>query len=482
MLAGGLETDVLKVLKDEDIRKIHNASMRVLAEVGVHVEEPEALALCEEKGARVDHRARRVYFNEDMVMKAVETAPSTIVLYGRNDDSKNIVLGGKRVYLGTGGTALNILDLDRKRRPTTAADVARTAQLVDALDNVHFFVIPCHPHDAAEDDVDVNRFFHAMNNTTKPIMGGIFTESGVDRVINMAALAAGGMEKLVEKPFISFISSILSPLKMDGLRTRILFKSAKAGIPLATSVAPLAGATSPVTLAGTLVQMNAEALTGVVMTQLVRPGAPVLYSACPTIMDMSTMSFLFGSVESGIMNAAAAQLAQFYRLPIYSTGGISDSKQPDQQAGFEKAITALMPALAGANFIHEAAGQLDSGMTISYAQYVIDNDINGYVLRAVRGIETDEDALAAEVIAKVAPASGNYLAQKHTVKKMRTEFYYPRVATRTNYETWEAAGGKDTWTKAEDEARKILENHRPQRLPDDVVARIMEMEPGIIAV
>jgi trimethylamine--corrinoid protein Co-methyltransferase len=478
MLKGGLESAALKFLKEDDIRKIHNATMQVLAEVGVQIGEPEALKLCAEKGAKVDFDKQRAYFSEELVMKAVETAPSVVTIYGRDDDSKNIVLGGNKVYLGTGGTALNIIDLDRVTRKTTVEDIANTARLVDGLDNVHFFVIPCHPSDVPAKELDVNRFYHSINNTTKPIMGGILNEDGVDRVLAMAAEIAGGMNKLAEKPFISFISSILSPLKLDDARTRILFKVAKAGIPIATSTAPLAGATSPITLAGTLVQMNAEALTGVVLTQMVNPGAPILYSAVPTIMDMQTMTFLFGSTESGIMNAAAAQLAQFYKLPIYSTGGISDSKQPDQQAGYEKALTAIMPALAGANFIHEAAGQLDSGMTISYAQYVVDNDIMGSVMRAVRGIEVDESTLATEVIARVGPG-GNYLAQKQTVKKMRTEFFYPQAATRVNFDGWKKAGSKDTWTMAEEVARDILAKHQPKQIPQELAEKIRKTEPGI---
>lgn len=478
MLRGGMECNKLKVLSEEDISKIHAASMQVLAEVGVQIGEPEALELCAAKGARVDFENQRVYFSEEMVLQAIESAPSTVTIYGRGDDSRNVELGGNKVYLGTGGTALNMLDFDRKRRPTIAADIAATAKLVDALENVHFFVIPCHPSDVDINDVDVNRFYQSINNTTKPIMGGVFSEDGVDRVIAMAAEVAGGMDKLVKKPFVSFISSIISPLKLDDKYTRILFKIARAGLPVATSCAPLAGATSPITLAGTLVQLNAEALTGVVMTQLVNPGTPILYSAVPTIMDMQTMSFLFGSVESGIMNAAAAQMAQRYKLPLYSTGGISDSKEPDQQAGFEKALTAIMPALAGANFIHEAAGQLDSGMTISFAQYVIDNDINGCVLRAVRGIEVDESTLAFEVISRVGPG-GNYLDQRQTVKKMRTEFYYPKVVNRMNYDSWEKAGRKDTWTLAEAIAKEILVNHQPVRIAEEAQQKIRATEPGI---
>jgi trimethylamine--corrinoid protein Co-methyltransferase len=181
------------------------------------------------------------------------------------------------------------------------------------------------------------------------------------------------------------------------------------------------------------------------------------------------------------MNAAAAQLSQYYRLPIYATGGICDSKIPDTRAGYEKAITAIMPALAGANFIHEAAGQLDSGMTISYAQYVIDNDINGYVLRAVRGIEVDEETLAAEVIANVG-TGGDYLCEPLTLKKMRTEFYYPEGFTRTGYESWVKSGGKDSWSLAEEKARQILAEHKPNSIPDEALAKIKETELGIVEI
>lgn len=478
MLRGGMETDALKLLNEEEIKKIHKASLRVLDEVGVQINEKAALDFLLEKGVRVDYIKNRVYLTEEDVMKAVKTAPSTITLYGRGDNAKNVEIGGKKVYTGTGGTAINIIDFDRQRRKTTTHDIAQTAKLVDGLDNIHFFVIPCHPNDLENADVDVNRFYHAINNTTKPIMGGVLTENGLDQVIEMAAEIAGGMDKLRDKPFISFIFSTISPLKFDDQGLRNLFKAARSGLPVAPSCAPISGATAPITLAGTIVQLNAEALAGVVLTQLINPGTPVLYSAVPTIMDMRLMAFLFGSVESGLMNAALAQLAQFYKLPLYSTGGISDSKEPDQQAGFEKGISCLLPALAGANFIHEAAGQLDAGMTISYAQYVIDNDINGYVLRAVRGIETDEESLALEVISAVGPG-GNFLDQEQTVEKMRTEFYYPKAVNRMSYDSWEKVGRKNTWSLAEEVAKDILGNNSSKHIPEEIRRRIINKYPQI---
>ncbi|MEL7563791.1 MAG: trimethylamine methyltransferase family protein [Dehalobacterium sp.] len=479
MIRGGMETDVLKILREDEINKIHKATVRVLSEVGVQITDKAALEYFSGKGVRTDDIKNRIYLTEADIMQGVGTAPSEVILYGRGNDAHNIIIGGKKVYTGTGGTAINIIDFDRKRRKTTTGDIAQTAKLVDGLNNVHFFVIPCHPSNVDNADVDVNRFYHAINNTTKHIMGGVLTEKGLDQVIEMAAEIAGGMDQLRDKPFISFILSTISPLKFDDQALRNLFKAAKLGLPVAPSCAPISGATAPITLAGTIVQLNAEALAGVVLTQLINPGAPVLYCAVPTIMDMRSMAFLFGSVESGLMNAAMAQMAQFYKLPLYSTGGISDAKEPDQQAGFEKGISCILPALAGANFIHEAAGQLDGGMTISYAQYVIDNDINGYVLRAVRGIETDEKSLAIENIIGVGPG-GNFLDQELTVEKMRTEFYYPTAINRMSYDNWEKAGKKNTWSLAEECARKVLETHKPNHIPEEMRKEILNKYPQII--
>jgi len=170
-----------------------------------------------------------------------------------------------------------------------------------------------------------------------------------------------------------------------------MFDAAEAGVPVVTSVAPISGLTAPMTLAGQLAQLNAEALSGVLLLQAIKEGSPVFYSVVPTIADMRSMGFLFGSVESGIMNAACAQLAAFYNLPMYSTGGVSEAKHGDAQAGYEKAMGSLMPALAGAQLVHDAAGLLEGSITFSLEQLIIDDEINGMALRAARGIEVNED-------------------------------------------------------------------------------------------
>lgn len=458
------------VLSEKEISQIHETSIRVLENVGFEINYPPALELLERSGADVDNELGRVYLPRELVSRAIKMAPSEFVFYGRQK-GKNITIGGKRVHFGTGGLALYVLDLNREKRPGTIRDVADLAKLADKLEYLDFFIIPVYPHDINIDSVDINTKYQALLNTGKPVMGGIFNRQGLDDIIKIASIIAGGLEKLQRRPFIGFISSITSPLKISSDHAEYIMEVARYGLPLATSTAPAAGATAPVTLAGTLVQQNAEALMGVVLTQLVNPGAPVLYSAVPVTMDMRTMSFLMGSIESGLMNAAITQMAHYYRLPCYITVGTTDSKLPDAQAAHESASTAMLAALAGGNFIHEAFGMLDGAMTVSYAQYVIDNDIVGSCLRTLRGIEINRDTLAYDTIARVGPG-GNYLSEEHTVKYMRTESFSPRASDRQQYQRWIDAGSKDSWKRAEELASQLIEEPAEDLIPKNIDRKI----------
>jgi len=249
------------------------------------------------------------------------------------------------------------------------------------------------------------------------------------------------------------------------------------GIPVVTPAAPVAGSTAPATLAGTLVQLNAEVLAGVAVVQTLKPGHPMLYGAVPTSSDMRTMAFCFGSVEMGLMNAAAAELARFYSIPLYATAGVTESKVPDAQAGYEKATTLALAALAGCDYIHDAVGLIDSGMTISLASYVIDDEICGMALRAIEGINVSDESLAVEVIARVGPG-GHFLAEDHTVEHMRNEFFFPRVSDRSNREAWEAGGYTTGAERAGSLARQILSSHRVAPLPE-AAKRAIESWPEI---
>jgi len=468
------------VLTDKEIRQVHETSIRVLQNVGFEINHPPALELFEKHGARVDYETHRVYVPRELVSRAIKQAPEEFVFYGRKP-GREITVGGKKVNFGTGGLALYVLDLERNKRPGSIADVAELARLADKLEYLDFFINPLYPHDINIEAIDINTKYQGLLNTSKPVMGGIFSKQGMEDSIKIASIVAGGLENLQRRPFIGFISSITSPLKLSPEHADYIMAVAEYGLPLATSTAPAAGATAPITLAGTLVQQNAEALMGVILTQLVNPGTPVLYSAVPVTMDMRTMSFLMGSIETGLMNAAITQMAHHYRLPCYLTVGTTDSKLPDAQAAHEGATTAMLAALAGGNFIHEAFGMLDGALTVSYAQYIIDNDIVGSCLRTLRGIEVTEDTLAYDIIAKIGPG-GNYLSEEHTIKYMRTEGYSPRASDRQPYHRWIDAGSKDSWRRAEDIAAQILQEPSEQIISPEIDAKVRAQFPELVSV
>jgi trimethylamine--corrinoid protein Co-methyltransferase len=454
--------------------------MDVFEKVGVKIAYKQVLDLWRKAGAEVDDEKMIARIDRGLVKKCVDSAPKEITLCGR-EERHDIVLSGTNTYMGTGGTALNILDIETgERRSTNIRDVAAAARVVDACPDIDFFVITCFPCEIGKETVDVNRFYAALTNTSKHVMGGVYTVDGVRKLARMAELISGSKDAFKARPFMSMITCIMSPLLLERHYTELMETACLIGIPLATPCAPMAGSTSPVTLAGTLVQMNVEALAGIVTTQLLNPGHPTLYSVVPTSTDLRTGAFCFGSVEMGIMNAASAQIARYYKLPIYNTAGPSESKIPDSQSAFEAAINILLSAMAGANFIHDAAGLLDSGLVISHQTYVIDNDIIGMAKRVLKGVEIDEERLALECIGRVGPG-GNYLGDDMTMDYMRSEFFYPNLADRKPNAVWEAEGKISSEEKARRIAIEYLKNHKPLPIDGGVDRQIRSEFPEMLA-
>jgi trimethylamine--corrinoid protein Co-methyltransferase len=321
--------------------------------------------------------------------------------------------------------------------------------------------------------VEINKYYASVKNTTKHVQGGVYTIQGIRDVIAMCESIAGSPGALRERPIVSFITSwMVSPLKFAPKPTTLLIEVCRQGIPVVLSSAPMAGSTAPVTLAGLLAQINAEMLAGLVLTQIVHPGCPVVLGPIPATADLRTGKYLGGSVEFGICNAAITQLAHHYKLPIYNSAGMTEAKIPDIQAGMEKAQSVIQVALAGANFIHHAAGMLEDSTTIAYEQFVIDNDLLGMAMRSVRGIEVNDETLALDVIDRVGPG-GHYLIDRHTLDYMRTEHYYPTaIFDRQTHERWEAAGSSTAWDRAKDTARHILADHQAKPIDRDIDAQI----------
>lgn len=464
-------------LTEDALLSIHEGGLRLLEEVGIEVNNDRARDVLVRAGAHVQDGSRVVRIPRRLVEEAIRSAPKSVTLYGR-DDRHHLVLEENRVYLGTGGTAVNVLDLEGVRRPSSLDDVYRLGRLVDAMPNVHFYMLPVYPHDLPPEDVDVNRFYAGLSSTPKHVTGGVYTVKGVRETIRMAQVMVGGAEELRRRPIISFVILAISPLRIDDLYGEMLLEIASAGVPVIVPTEPQCGSTAPVTLAGNLALFCAETLAQLSLVQLVNPGSPVICGYVGTVTDPRTMGYLAGAVEMGLLNAAAAQLAQYWRIPFYATAGMTDAKVPDAQCGYESALTTLLVAMAGANYIHDTAGLLDFALTMSYEKVVIDNEINGMVLRALQGVTVDPEHLALDLIREVGPG-GNFLAQVHTVRHLRKEFYVPRLSDRQPYDDWVRAGGKDTRQRANELAREILAAPPARVVPEEIERELKKHLPNL---
>lgn len=478
VVAPGLPGGQYKPLSQHDLERIHAAALHVLERTGIEVMPSECRELFRAAGAKVDDAANRVFLSRQMVEKALTLAPKEVRLCGRNP-KHDLLLGGTRVYMGTGGAAVKVLDLETgQARESTLQDVACFSRLADALDNIHFYLRACVARDIPVDLLDINTYYAAAVNTTKHVTVNAFSVQAVRDIVEMAGMI---LSEVRQRPIVSFTNCwTVSPLRYAPETVEVLTEIVRQGIPVFTSSAPQAGATSPAALAGTLVQINAEELSGVVYTQIVRAGAPIVLGYVPSVADLRTGSFSGGAPEFALMNAAAAQLGQFYGLPVYNSSHLTDAKLPDIQAGYEKGITGTMAALAGSNYIHHAAGFLESLLTVAYEQYVIDDDINGSILRALRGIEVTDETLSVDVIDAVCKGEGHFLGSAQSLALMHTEYYYPHTADRRSRAAWEEAGALDMREVARGKARTLLATHQPEPIPAAVDAAIRARWPIVL--
>lgn len=464
-------------LSSAEVETIHQASLSILERTGFGYESglDDVASLLEAVGASVDREHGRIRFPRDMVGEQIRKAPSRIVLWSR-DGKNDLDLGDDRVYLGTGGAAVKILDLETGDcRPSTLDDIYQIGRLVHQLRHIHFFLRPCIPTDIPQTAYDVNSFYACLKATTKHVMAGVNDVEGLRQVMDLASLVAGGRDTLIAKPFISVITCFaISPLKFCTASTRIMLEAARNRMPVALSSAPMAGSTSPMTMAGTLAQLHAEELGGIALCQVMNAGAPVLYGGIPGLADLRTMGYLGGGIECGMMNAAVHQLARHIHVPNYNSSGLSDSKVPDAQAGWEKAMTTLLAAMGGSNYMHHAAGMLESMLTIAPEQYVIDDEIIGMTRKVLQGITVDDEHLALDTIDAVGPG-GSYMMESHTIDHMHKECFTGNgVTDRSGRSQWENDGSQDARERARGIARKLLAAEGDDYLSEDVDRAIRE--------
>lgn len=443
----------LGVLDARQADRIHQASLEILSRTGVVVQSREALSLLAGAGAAIDDV--RVRIPGRLVAKALETAPKSITIHDRQGRVAMSLEDG-RTYFGTGSDCPSVIDLETgQHRASTKADVARNARVCDGLVNIDFCMSMGIASDASQITSYVHQFDAMVRHTSKPL---VFTAQGADDmrdILDLAmAVVAGGREELKVRPRHILYNEPISPLNHtpDGL-AKMMF-AAEHGIPMIYIGSPMMGASAPVTMAGCIAQANAEGLSGLVIHQLKCPGAPFIYGADASILDMRTMIFVYGAPELQLMDMAFADLARRYQLPFFCIAGASDAKVLDAQAGAEMAQSLLVSALNGCNLIHDV-GYLESGLCSSAESVVLADELIGMVRRYLAAFEISEDTLALDVIDRVGP-TGDFLSDDHTLANYRRDVWYPAVFDRRRFEAWFADGGEPINKPLQRKAQTIL--------------------------
>ncbi len=456
----------MKVLTEEQLKKLHASSLAVLDDVGVHVPHPDILDRFEGAGARVERDAERVRIPADVVERCLRDCGKQFTIYGR-DRARTAEFGaGKRNYNSVAGEALWVDDAFTERRYATLDDVRTAARLGDALPAINVVGAMADAQDIPPECRCVYGAAELLKNTTKPITFWFHDRASARFVLDLFAIVAGSEREAIEKPFGYPFLEPISPLRFPRNGVDLLFETSRFNLPVPIGPMAQVGATGPGTLAGTLVQENAEILAGICITQLIRPGMPVCYGGIPHAFDMRTTQLIFAGPEQALMAVAMTQMGKFYGLPVYINVGLTDSKIPDAQAGLEAGMTLLCGAMAGADiFGHLGICGVDLGTSLT--MLLMQHEIIGFVERILRGIEFDDETLGLDVISKVGP-HGNYLAEEHTFNHFRSELWFPALLDRNYWEGWLGLEHKDMMSRCRAEKDRLLREHTPTPLPDDI--------------
>ena len=460
----------LQVASEDQIEHLHQATLEVLERTGVQVTHPRALELFHGAGARVD--GDRVHIPAWLVEKAIQTAPSRVVL-GDRSGRRTVFLEGNKVWFGPSVDCIDFLDpLTGERRRFVSDDCAVTSTVADALPNYTWVMTIGMADDVPPDIADRVIAKQVFTHTQKPLVFCCKDVNSVRDIHEMALLIAGGAEQFHRAPTCVHYSEPISPLLYYDPAVEKIIYCAEKGIPLINFPAPQAGSTAPATFAGEVVQGSAESLSGLVLAQLVRPGAPFIYGAFATVMDMRTTIFSYGAPEMSLMVAVMAQLAQRYALPFFGTAGCSDAKFPDAQAAAEATFSCLSSALSGANLVHDS-GWLDHGSLASPAYMVLVNEILDMVNQFTKGMPVSEETLALDVIDRAGPG-GHYLEDEHTYNHFK-DVWYSDLFDRTILDEWRAQGQRRFAERLREKTEQLMA-HQSKPLPEAVMDELDRME------
>jgi trimethylamine--corrinoid protein Co-methyltransferase len=462
-------------LTESQVRQIYDTSLRMLAELGMG-EAPRALTEQALTCVASINQMGRLCFSRDMVEDIIDGACKSFVFHGR-DQQYTFEVGGERVYFGTGGAAVQTLDLDTHLyRPSTLADLDAFTRLADQLPNISWFTRCCVATDLPDIfELDVNTAYCLLRGTQKPIGTNFTIGEHVDPIVDIFDQVAGGTGKFAEKPFCkAHISPIISPMRYGEDAFDVAIACIRRGMPINSIVAAMSGATSPATIDGMLAASFAETLAGLVMVNVFAPGFPMIFSNWPFVIDLRTGAFCGGGGEISILNAGAAQLANHIGVPSGVASSMSDAKAVDAQMGMEKALSSLACGLSGANMVYESSGMMASLLGASFEAFLLDNEMLSHVYRMIRGVEVSEETLAFETMKNVITGEGHFIGETQTMEAMERDYYYPRLGDRLEPTAWAEAGATDAWQRANVEVREILQRHRPNYIDPATDARIRD--------
>ncbi|OQM73695.1 trimethylamine methyltransferase family protein [Manganibacter manganicus] len=473
----GLEGGSYGPLKPGDMERIHEAVLTLLERVGFANAVPSCIEALTRAGATYSEDGR-IRFPRNLVLETIQKAARHFTLHGQ-DPKHDMVIQGKRVHYGTAGAAVHLVDVEKREyRESLLQDIYDAARIVDGLDNIHFFQRPMVPRDIPDPlEMDFNTLYACVMGTSKHVGTSFTVRENVKPALDMLYAIAGGEENFRARPFVSNSNCfVVPPMKFAEDACGVLEACVEGGIPILLLSAGQAGATAPAAIAGAVTQAVAEVLAGLCYVNAIKPGHPAIFGTWPFVSDLRTGAMSGGSAEQAVLTAACAQMAQFYDLPGGSAAGMTDSKLPDIQSGYEKGITDVMAGLAGLNLVYESAGMHASLLGFCLESLIIDNDMLGHCLRCVRGIEVTDAALSVDTIADVClNGPGHYLGHEQTLKLMQTEYFYPAVGDRFSPKEWNEKGRPDILQRAIAEKKRVLEERFPRHVSRAVDDKLRAM-------
>jgi trimethylamine--corrinoid protein Co-methyltransferase len=468
-----------ELLTSQQTQRTHEASLEILEDVGLLVRNENARGIFSKHGCQVDGETHIVKFPGTVVEKFRTAYPPTFTFHGRDPEYDRTIPNDSPVIV-TASSAPNIIDpVSGMERRSTSEDIARIAYLINQLPGYDVFSISTLADDAPAGQFTLSRLYPALKNCLKPVRSTATDVEDAEKVLQLGRIIAGSEAAYLERPFITHhFCPVVSPLTMDYASTELLIYFVERGLPVYPSIVPNGGLTSPMTMAGTLVQGNAEFLAAATLMQMVKEGTPLIYSTLPTIADMRTGAYASGGIECGMLHMAFAQMAHFYKVPCGGYVGLTNAKTNDAQSGYETGLSSMAALLAGADMFN-MGGLLDALKAFDFAKAVIDDEIALMMKRVKRGLEFSEENLALDVIAQVGPGS-TFMTNKHTVKWMRTSALMTRLADRDPREVWQNKGAPDTHSHALQRAREILSVPNPVTFSEEIEKHIRSQFPTLI--